>query len=101
MRDIKVSLLAGLVVESILFGLDDSAKGELTGQHGWLEISQLPGAEVALRIVLSTGLRYSEHASFLAISFYFLIQWALYSAIALAVLHTYDAFKAGWRRGGH
>jgi len=53
LRHVKLSLMAGLVVESIFFALDFSAKGELTGQHDWLEISQLPGAEMALRIFFS------------------------------------------------
>ena len=87
----------GLIVEAILAALDFSGKGELTGEHGWLEISQLPGAEAAVRIVLSTRVRYWEYASFFGIPIRFTIQWALYSAVALASIHVWREFRGGPR----
>jgi hypothetical protein len=70
-RDLTIAGIAGVFVEGLLALWSFMAQGELTGRHPWLEVSQLPGAQIAEMI--------AGHASYLAaLAFALLFQAILF-----------------------
>ena len=97
-RDLKVAIAVGPMLELVLVVLDLVAKSNLTGRNNWLEISQLPGAEIAPRIILASPLRVGEYSSILAVVVCYLIQSFLLTAVILGLIGACRVIMTGIRR---
>ena len=81
-RDLRVAGIAGATVEALLAAWSFVAQGELTGRHPWLEISQMPGAQIA---EMTAGrISYA-----LALAFAVLFQAILFAATTATCIYVY------------
>jgi hypothetical protein len=81
LRDLKIAAFLGFATELLLAGRMFAAQGEL-GYHPWLEISQMPGAQIAERVFRHSGLRIEAPLAFAIV-----LQAIFYGAIALGIIY--------------
>ena len=78
LRDLKVAIISAAVLELLLIALSFVLGSELVGRHFWLELLQMPGAQIAVHLF-----RYAGFPQALACTV--LIQWVVFGAIILGV----------------
>jgi hypothetical protein len=88
LRDIKAAASAAAIVELLLASIALRTASELTGSHFWLEVTQMPGAEISERLFGHTGL-------IAAIPSVFLIQWIIFTVLILGCVYCYRIVKPG------
>jgi len=76
--DLLIATAIAGVIESVLTAWAFVTAGRLDGRHVWLEISQMPGAQISEQLF--------RHIGWLpAIVSTFVIQWLLFAAVILAI----------------
>jgi hypothetical protein len=87
LRDVKIAALIGGAVEALLACCAFEMGGDLVGRHPWLEISQMPGAQIAERLFRWVGLAQ-------ALTFAVLFQGIVFAIIVLGILYGYRLLQA-------
>jgi hypothetical protein len=87
LRDLKRAALVGAATEAILAWFAFEAGSELVAKHPWLEISQMPGAQIAELLFHHIGVAQS-------LTFAIAFQGAGFMIIALGILYAYRLVQA-------
>ena len=90
-RDVIIAAAVGVAIESLLAWRAFEMGSELVGRHPWLEISQMPGAQISEQLFRHTGLTQ-------ALAFAIVFQGAAFAVIALGALYAYRLVRARVRR---
>ena len=86
LRDLKAAALMGVATEALLAIL----AFDLVGRHPWLEMSQMPGAQIAERVFNHSGLP-------TAVAFALIFQAALFTVLILGITYA-CRLLSGWGR---
>ena len=86
LREIMVAAAAAAAVEVLLVLASLNTASELRGRHFWLEVSQMPGAQVSERLFRHVGL-------IQAIASTFFIQWCIFTMLILGCMYCYRLFR--------
>jgi len=87
LRDVKAAVLLAAIVEFLLVLTALKTASELTVRHFWLEVTQMPGAEISERLFGHKGL-------IAAIPSVFLIQWSIFTVLILGCVYCYRIVKS-------
>jgi len=86
LHDIKIAVVIGVLTELFLAWRAFEIGSELVGRHRWLEISQMPGAQISEQLFRHTGLLQ-------ALSFAIVFQSTVFSIVVLGVLYAYRLIR--------
>jgi hypothetical protein len=99
LRDISVALIVGLVSESLLAVRSFMTNGEILGDHPWLRIFQMPGAEISLQLFGRSGALHRFAGVFQAQACAILIQGAIFASAILGVIYVCRMVRGSPERG--
>jgi hypothetical protein len=80
-RDLLVAIASGFLAEAVLVTAIFSLPVDINGRHPWLELTQMPGAQIALEV---GWFRAWFRAYQVAIVFAFLVQAVLFGSLISA-----------------
>jgi len=86
--DLLIAAVIAAVIESVLTVCGFVTAGKLDGRHVWLEISQMPGAQISEQLFHRVGWLQ-------AIVSAFIIQWLLFGAVIVALTNFWRAIARG------
>ncbi len=87
LSDLTIAATAGTVTEAILAVRAFELGSELMGRHPWLEISQMPGAQISERLFHQSGIVQ-------ALIFALFVQGVIFTVIILGVIYAYRLIRA-------
>ena len=93
LRDIIVAFLVGFVAESLLAVRAFMTNSQIGGDHPWLRIFQMPGAEISLQLFGRSGALSRFAGVFQAQACAILIQSAIFASALLGVIYVYRSLR--------
>jgi hypothetical protein len=90
LREFKVAVLLGVLLELVLGVYAFMAKGELTWTSPWVQISQMPGGDIAVRLF-----RFTKSGMLPALACVIIIQSAIYVSLIFTVLYVFRLLRSG------
>jgi hypothetical protein len=88
-RDFKVAVVLGTLTEFVLGMFGFMAQGNIAWTNPWLEISQKPGAEIAVLLF-----RFVSDGLLLAWACVLLVQSAIFVSLIFTVMYVYRVLRS-------
>jgi hypothetical protein len=86
-KDLILAVLAGAAIELALLLKMFFFLGPLEGSRPWTDYTQMPGAQIAIRLFRHTGTRAE------AITCAVIIQGLIFAVLALGVIHAFRVYR--------